>query len=81
MIAQQVRLKIVGWDDPAFRSTVENVVDSVRQAGLDLDSVDGLLAAETTLRLAGYPEATIRDRRTIDDVMAMTTSWEVRRLP
>jgi hypothetical protein len=66
------------WDDLDFTRAYE----AARRQAADAADADGLhlaILVERFLRDAGYPDATVAVERTVDEALAHTEHWIIRR--
>jgi hypothetical protein len=75
----ELRVRIVGWDDPAFVRTFETARAQAREEGLTINGPKAAARAESLIRAAGYPTARIDCIRSVDEAMAHVAQWVVRR--
>ena len=81
MIEHRVELKVEDWDDVAFRQAVEHAWDAVRTSPDDVDSLSAAAHLQLLIRTAGYPDATVEVRRSVDEALAHVAHFHVRRVP
>ena len=79
MLDRTVTLDIGDWDDPHFRSAVEEVWRSTRAEAEEFDSCRAVESAQRKLRAAGYPGAVIIHSRTVDEALRGIAHWSVTR--
>jgi hypothetical protein len=72
-------LKIIPWDDQAFVRAAEAARDQVHAEGLTINGPRAAARAEALLRQAGYPHVCVNCKRTIEEAMAHSAHWTVRR--
>ncbi len=76
----QLEAKLVPWDDPDFVAAFERARTTLESEGAFRGSCQAAaLRAQTLLREAGYPAATVECVRTVEDVLRRTVHWVVRR--
>jgi hypothetical protein len=74
----RVKVRVLDWTDRPFVSALE--IALVRAATeCPVDSLAAALTAETALRLAGYPNASIAYDRSYDDLLHGLARWTVAR--
>lgn len=81
MLEHRVELRIVDWDDVPFREAVDHAWDTIRAGSVDIDSTTAAAHLQLLLRSAGYPQATVDVRKTVDEALAHIAHFEVRRQP
>lgn len=79
MLEHRVELKIVGWDDVAFREAVDRAWNTIRSGAVDIDSTTAAAHLQLLVRAAGYPQATVDVHKTVDEALAHVAHFEVRR--
>lgn len=79
MLEHRVELKIVDWDDVAFRQAVDRAWSTIRQGAVDVDSTTAAAHLQLLVRGAGYPQATVDVHKTVDEALAHIAHFEVRR--
>jgi hypothetical protein len=77
VLERHVTMGIGDWDDPDFRSAVEEVWRSTRVEAEEFDSCKAVELAQHKLRAAGYPEAVIIHTRTVDEALKGIAHWSV----
>jgi hypothetical protein len=73
-----IRATLTPWDDLAFNRTYE----AARREASETEGGDGLhmaILVERLLREYGYPGATVTVERTVEEALAQTEHWVVRR--
>jgi len=81
MLEHRVELKIVDWDDVAFREAVDHAWGTVRQGAVDVDSTTAAAHLQLLVRGAGYPHAVVDVHKTVDEALAHIAHFEIRRAP
>jgi len=81
VLEHRVELKIVDWDDVPFREAVDRAWGTIRSGAVDIDSTTAAAHLQLLLRGAGYPQATVDVRKTVDEALAHIAHFEVRRAP
>lgn len=81
MLEHRVELRIVDWDDVAFREAVDRAWDTVRQGAVDVDSTTAAAHLQLLVRGAGYPRAVVDVHKTVDEALAHIAHFEIRRAP
>lgn len=81
MLEHRVELKIVDWDDVAFREAVDRAWGTVRQGAVDVDSTTAAAHLQLLVRGAGYPQAVVDVHKTVDEALAHIAHFEIRRAP
>jgi hypothetical protein len=79
MLEHRVELKIVDWDDVAFRQAVDRAWSTIRQGAVDIDSTTAAAHLQLLVRGAGYPGAVVDVHKTVDEALAHVAHFEVRR--
>lgn len=79
MLEHRVELKIVDWDDVAFRTAVDRAWSTIRQGAVDIDSTTAAAHLQLLVRGAGYPQAVVDVHKTVDEALAHVAHFEVRR--
>jgi len=79
VLEHRVELKIVDWDDVPFREAVDRAWDTIRQGSVDIDSTTAAAHLQLLVRGAGYPQATVDVRKSVDEALAHIAHFEVRR--
>ncbi|HSO28804.1 MAG TPA: hypothetical protein VLS28_02805 [Candidatus Sulfomarinibacteraceae bacterium] len=74
-----MELKIVDWDDVAFRQAVDRAWGTIRQGAVDIDSTTAAAHLQLLVRDAGYPQAVVDVHKTVDEALAHVAHFEVRR--
>lgn len=75
MIDRQLKLRVVPWDDQAFRTMVDEVVSRVRASRPELPPILAADLVQHELRLLGFDTAVVLCQRTPDDVRAGRATW------
>ena len=75
--AIHIKAKIIPWDDPVFVRAFELARDAV-DCGPTPYAACGP-EVERRLRSAGYPHCTVTVEHTVQEAMAHSARWEVRR--
>ena len=81
MLEHRVELKIVDWDDVAFREAVDRSWSTVRNGAVDVDSTTAAAHLQLLVRAAGYPQAIVDVHKSVDEALAHVAHFEVRRTP
>ena len=81
MQEHRVELKIIDWDDLPFREVVETAWRSVRDGGVDADSLNAAARLQLLVRAAGYPTAIVEVHKTVDEALAHVAHFRVSRDP
>jgi hypothetical protein len=81
MLEHRVELKIVDWDDVAFREAVDRAWIVIRNGAVDVDSTTAAAHLQLLVRGAGYPQAIVDVHKTVDEALAHVAHFEVRRAP
>jgi len=81
MLEHRVELKIVDWDDVAFREAVDRAWDTICHGAVDVDSTTAAAHLQLLLRGSGYPQAIVDVHKTVDEALAHVAHFEVRRAP
>jgi hypothetical protein len=76
----RINVSIDAWDDPAFRSAVEDAYHSVVSEGLDIDTPEAAQRAQHLLVESGYPHARVDLERSVDEVLSDRCRWLVHRV-
>lgn len=79
MLEHRVELKIVDWDDVAFREAVDRAWSVIREGAVDVDSTTAAAHLQLLVRGAGYPQAIVDVHKTVDEALAHIAHFEVRR--
>ena len=72
-----IKARITPWDDPAFVRAFENARQAAEDAGIP-DTAEGP-DVERRLHEYGYPRATVRVERTVEEALKHSSRWVVRR--
>ncbi len=64
-----LKVKIVPWDDADFVRAYERAAAEMAEAGIGLHDPHGALELQRRLRAAGYPNATCRCDRTVEEAL------------
>jgi hypothetical protein len=75
MIDRQLKLRVVPWDDQAFRRMVDEVVLRVMASRPELPPILAADLVQHELRLLGCDTAVVLCQRTPDDVRAGRATW------
>ena len=81
MLEHRVQLKVIEWEDVAFRTAVERAWATIRLGPDDADSVTAAAHLQLLIRGSGYPRATVTMTRTVEEALAHVSEFEVRREP
>lgn len=79
MIDRHLKLRVVPWDDQAFRIAVDDVATRVMASRPELPPILAADLVQHELRLLGFGTAVVLCQRTPDDVRAARATWTVLR--
>lgn len=79
MIDRQLKLRVLPWDDQAFRTTVDDVAARVMATRPELPPILAADLVQHELRVLGFDTAIVLCQRTPDDVRAARATWTVLR--
>lgn len=81
MLEHRVELKIIDWDDVAFRQAVDRAWATIRNGAVDVDSTTAAAHLQLLVRGSGYPHAIVDVHKTVDEALAHIAHFEVRQAP
>ncbi len=81
MLEHRVELKIVDWDDVAFREAVDCAWGTIRNGAVDVDSTTAAAHLQLLVRGSGYPRAIVDVHKSVDEALAHIAHFEIRRAP
>jgi hypothetical protein len=76
----RINVRIDAWDDPGFRSAVEDAYHRVIDEGLVVDTPEAARRAQQLLIEAGYPHARVDLELSVDQALAHEGRWLVYRI-
>jgi hypothetical protein len=79
MLEHRVQLLIEDWADVAFREAVEAAWEVVRDGPDDPDSIAAAAHLQLLVQAAGYPDAAVEVRRSVDEALAHVAHFDVSR--
>lgn len=74
-----VRAELIPWDDAGFVHEHERAREQAASEGLTINGPKAAARVEDLLRSRGYPRAVVEVDRTVDEALAHSARWEVRR--
>jgi hypothetical protein len=77
--AMHIRARITPWDDRAFVMAFELAREAVRGTGASPEGAQAGARVQSMLHDAGYPLARVDVIQSVDEKLAQTSHWLVRR--
>lgn len=74
-----VKARITPWDDRAFVAAYEHARKEADRVGCTIDGPDAAACVERLLREAGFLDARVEIRRSVEEALQHVAHWDVRR--
>ena len=78
-MTSHVRARLIPWDDPEFVQGYERAREQSISEGLRIYGPKAAARVEDLLRSRGFPHAVVEVDRTVDEALAHSARWVVRR--
>ena len=74
-----VKARLIPWSDPDFVRAYEHARDEVEASGCCPEGPEAAQRVQHLLRDAGYPSATVKIQRTVEEALEHVSHWTVSR--
>jgi hypothetical protein len=75
----RIKAKLSPWDDPDFVRAFERARDETAESGCCPEGPRAAERVQHLLREAGYPQARVEIRQTVEEALAHVSHWTVAR--
>ena len=74
-----IKAQLIPWDDPDFVRAFDRAREATERSGCCPDGPQAAERVQHLLREAGYPNARVEIRQTVEEALEHVSHWTVRR--